>query len=394
MGSADRLIVFSGVRHYWCANGYVAHGGFVREVDVWARVFRSVVVVCPVVRDGGARAADCVQYEEPNIEVVSLGSPVETTGVRGKLRLLGQAPHWVRTASAVIHNGDVLMARGPDSVGFLGAVVGRTRKVKRFAKYADQWTPFAGEPWGYRLQKLVYGSRVFGGPVQIYGEPDSRRPHLVTFVPSTLSEMEWRAAGELVARRQPPPPFRLLFVGRLVPAKGADVLLEAVHRTHREGRCGVQLDIVGDGPERARLVDLAAALGIARAVRFRGWVGWGELSGLYAQAHCFIHASRKEGFGKVLIEALAHQLPVVATDVGVSRLILEAPRYGFIIPPNDSGALAEGIARVIRDPEAAAAVARQGRERARDFLLERFAERCEELVRVHLGLDVNRARVQ
>ena len=362
-----RLIVFSGVAHFEADGSWVAHGGFVREVDLWAQVFSQVIVL--TLRSDEDPPADCIAYKSPNIRVAPIGKTLRTDGIWGKVMLAKSSVFRLLRAWGIIKSTDVVMARGPDGVGFLGVVASQLRRCPRFAKYADQWEPFSGEPLGYRLQKLFYRSPRFGGPVMIYGKPDPTRPHLVPFYTSSISRQVWEQAGDEISERRIAPPYHLLFVGRLVRAKGADVLLQAVRILVDKGY-GFVVTIVGDGPERRNLQDMTQELDLTQYVSFTGWLDWEHMSALYAMAHCFVHCSRKEGFGKVLLEAMTYGLPVVGTEVGVSRSIVDPPHCGLLVKPDTPGDLATTIGRLLAEPDRMYEMGLRGRERMQSLLLE------------------------
>lgn len=136
-------------------------------------------------------------------------------------------------------------------------------------------------------------------------------------------------------------PARLLAVGRLVDVKGHGVLLRAFAAILRDGR-DAELRIVGDGPERGELLRLAGAEGVAGRVRFAGTVDGPALAEAYAWADLFVLPSLREGFGVVLVEALATGLPAVATRSGGPEDIL-APADGLLVEPGDVGSLADGL---------------------------------------------------
>ncbi len=111
-------------------------------------------------------------------------------------------------------------------------------------------------------------------------------------------------------------PLRLVYAGRLAPGKGLETLFEAVaHLAAGDRR--VELDLVGDGPLRPRLEARARALGIAELVGFAGYLGEraAYLERL-ARADLFVHPSAAEGFPKVILDAMAVGLPVVAVPAG------------------------------------------------------------------------------
>lgn len=136
----------------------------------------------------------------------------------------------------------------------------------------------------------------------------------------------------------PAPPLRLAAVGRLVPEKGFDVLLEAL------GDLDATLDLVGDGPAAASLRRQAAPLG--DRVRFWGTRDRGEIAGILAGAHALVVPSRREGLGMVALEALAVGCPVVASRTGGLVDVVDDGVDGLLVPPGDAGALADALRRL------------------------------------------------
>lgn len=133
----------------------------------------------------------------------------------------------------------------------------------------------------------------------------------------------------------------ILFVGRLVPYKGLDVLLHALHRRPSH----LPLLLAGDGPQRRHLEALAAKLGVR--ARFLGRVTDDELVSLYQRAAVTVLPSvnRQEAFGISLLESMACGTPVVASDLpGVAQV---ARIGGAVAPPGDPGRLAAQIHRVL-----------------------------------------------
>jgi glycosyltransferase involved in cell wall biosynthesis len=173
------------------------------------------------------------------------------------------------------------------------------------------------------------------------------------------------SAAALAAR-----PDVIVAMGRLVPEKGLADVIAALARLAPPAR----LVILGEGPERAALEALAARLRVADRVAFRGYVPepWPELAG----AKMLALASRTEAFGNVLVEALAHGLPVVATRCGGPAEILGDGRHGRLVPIGDVGGLAAAIGATLADPGDPA----RHRARAEDYALPRILDRWEALL--------------
>lgn len=145
-------------------------------------------------------------------------------------------------------------------------------------------------------------------------------------------------------------PLRLVSVGRLAPVKGHALLLEAVRELRGRG-ADVRLTIVGDGPKRAALEQLAGRLGVGDAVEFTGAVGQDEMAGHYAAADLYVHASFAEGIPVVLMEAMAHRLPVVAAGVMGVRELVRNGENGLVVRPGRTEDLVSAIDRLAGDPD-------------------------------------------
>jgi glycosyltransferase involved in cell wall biosynthesis len=160
--------------------------------------------------------------------------------------------------------------------------------------------------------------------------------------------------------RDPKHPLVGVF-GRLSPEKGQRIALEAMFLLLKD-RPGARLLLVGDGPDRAELLECARALGIERVVEFAGFRP--DTVSLLSACDVVLVPSAKEGFGLVAVEAMAAGKPVVATRVGGLSEIVVHGETGFLVRPNDPNSIARSLAELIDDSSLCERMGRQGRERA------------------------------
>jgi len=163
----------------------------------------------------------------------------------------------------------------------------------------------------------------------------------------------------------------VLFVGRLVYYKGADILLKAAEHLEAD------VVLIGSGPLESPLREWAVAHGMADRVKFLPPQPDAELAAWYhaAEVFCLPSVARSEAFGLVQIEAHASGTPVISTDLptGVPFANLDGVT-GLTVPVGDSGALAEALERLLGDDELRTRLGTQARERARtEFTVERMA---------------------
>ncbi|MGH8983039.1 MAG: glycosyltransferase family 4 protein [Acidimicrobiia bacterium] len=177
----------------------------------------------------------------------------------------------------------------------------------------------------------------------------------------------------------------VLGVGRLVPRKGFDVLLDAVAGVDPS----VQVVVGGGGRDRRRLETRAGRLGLAGRARFLGRVADDLLPELYGCADVFAMPCRDrwagleaEGFGIVFLEAAACGLPAVAGRSGGAHEAVAEGETGLIVSPRDVGALRDALADLLGDPDRRTRMGAAARRRAeRDFSYDRLVDRLAPLAR-------------
>jgi len=143
-------------------------------------------------------------------------------------------------------------------------------------------------------------------------------------------------------------PVRLLCVGRLTPAKGQLLLLQACAALHRQG-VPFALSFVGDGPDRARLEAAVRADGLQGSVRFAGSLNQPEVRAELSRADLFVLPSLAEGIPVVLMEAMASGVPCITSPVNGIPELIQHDRNGLLATPGDADALALQLKRAIED---------------------------------------------
>jgi glycosyltransferase involved in cell wall biosynthesis len=195
-------------------------------------------------------------------------------------------------------------------------------------------------------------------------------------------------ADEFFHRDGPGDPSVVVFSGRIVPLKDPETLLEAAGRL-ASGGVDFRLRLVGPADDAGYVESLrrrAAALGIGLRVELPGAVPPESLARELAGAGVLVLPSRQETASVAIMEAMAVGLPVVATDVGGTRYLVEDGVTGALVPPGDAERLAEALRGYLEDPGRSAAHGLRGRRIAEErFRVDRVVDRTLEVYRAVLG---------
>jgi glycosyltransferase involved in cell wall biosynthesis len=367
---------------------YDTYGGYARYVLEFARHFEQVTVFAPATR--AATYFSGCPLDAPNVTVAPL--PYFDHHSQAYRR----APAIIRVFREHSDELDVINARGTAPLAYVLWWLTRRRGVPfiyhfssdpfetiaRAPKYRGLYGCFAWAAYSFEfaIQKhIMRRNYSFTDGSGISSRLQRYSPNVEPIVLSTLTAEDYYLRSDSCTG----PVVRVLFVGALRAGKGIDDLVEAAGILRRAGR-KVEIEVVGDGEARQPLVALAAQRGLQDAVHFRGVATLGpELSAHYNAADIFALPSLSEGSPRVILEALGHSLPVVATPVGNIAESLGEGRRGVLVPFKDPSALAAGIARLIDDGALRRQCIREGyayaRQHGLDVFVVRMAQKAREL---------------
>lgn len=182
--------------------------------------------------------------------------------------------------------------------------------------------------------------------------------------------------------------FVLLTVGHLVPVKGHELILRALQSLPES-----TLLVIGEGPLRKDLEQLAQQLGITHQVRFLGAMQQSELRQYYSAADALILASEREGWANVLLESMACGTPVIASNVWGTPEVVAAPEAGILMKERTPSALVEAVRTMQQQPPERAHTRRYAEQfswqATTDGQLQLFEKILQKSASNHLGLTKN-----
>ncbi len=346
--SAMRLCVVS-LKECWqdATGAWLSYGGFPAQMVAISSLFHetTLVIVRGAPRSGGIPLP-------PSARVVPLRQPSGSDG-RRKLSVFARLPYYLSAMLPHIRAADAVHVPLPGDIPLLALFLACALRKSLVARYGGSWTPNAQTTvmdWVTRvcLRALAGGRNV----VLVAGEgerPPAPRMHWI--FSTALSQGELAGIRPRLGRGLADPP-RIVYVGRLSPEKGIATLVRAIGQLRREGFAPLPATtLIGEGPERAALEQLAAELGCRQAISFAGQLDRAALSRRLLEADVCVQPSLTEGYSKAWLDALAHGVPVLASAVGAAPAVIgSAGERGWLVPPGNVPALAAAVRHALGAP--------------------------------------------
>lgn len=373
-----RLTLFYAARFYQRDGRVFVQPAYGKYVEALAAKVDELVL-CGPVADHPVPGSG-LELRSPNIEVVGL--PYYQRDV-GALKVL---PGSLRGISRALEGADLASIMLP--LGVMGPVIfaqaarhGVPLFLHVVGDLREQWSP---EDYGRAMkgllglvveglelaqQRMIDSTFTFAQGTGLIEKHNGGPRRIVEAMETTIGAEDVRSEGRTWKAGCP----QLLYAGNLIRPKGVHVLLEALADLRDRGR-SFTLDVLGTGPYEEELKALAKELELDDTVKFRGFQ---DLPGVLThmdQADVFVFPSFGEGMPRVLLEAMARGLPIIATDVGGIGGVIEDGRNGRLIPPGSPDALAAAVSALTQDAETWEKFSGAGLATAMDHTMDRYAE--------------------
>lgn len=372
-----RLLIISNMPHYIRGDGVaVGWGPTVQELDHLATRFAEIRHIATL--HDGDPPASFLPYRDDRVQLVGV-KPRGGDRFIDKLGFLAAVPSYTSVMLNELAHADVVHLRCPANLPMLGAFILPFLGLPsaRWIKYGGNWRPVKRDSIAFTVQRWLLAQPWHRGVVTVNGSWPEQPAHVRSFYNPSLSEEELRSARASAVHKRLDVPRRLLFVGSLLPAKGCTIAIEATAAL-RDAGIAATLDVVGDGPDRARCEATRTALGLEDRVVFHGWVARTELGSHYAKAHFVLVPSQTEGWPKVLSEGMAYGVVPIAAPVGAISQYLREFRCGRVLASLDPATLASEIAGYTA--ESWLAESRRGLEAASYFSYSHYLREVDALL--------------
>jgi glycosyltransferase involved in cell wall biosynthesis len=355
------------------AGDYWTYGGFGDYVRSLLPHFDKVILACHP-RVAESPPPGWYKLEAPNLSFEWL--PFYTR----EDQCLRKLPGMFWQCRKIASKADVINGRVPDYTGICGAFWAKLQNKPLFLNIVDDWHNYSRDlptrlngllRLGLKAHLKVYCAfeRMFCRNTLVFAQGKSvferyrNNPQTHFCVSSSHSIADIVGSRDVSMAK---PTFHIVTIGRLVNVKGHRNLIEAV---------------AGEGPNSSAYSSLALALGIEEILQLPGQVGRKEVFELLDTADAFCLPSLSEGTPKVLLEAMARGIPVVATRVGGVESVVEDGATGLLIEPNDPHLIADALHRLATDAALRQRLCNNGLSRAHKHTIEKEWTSMVETVR-------------
>ncbi len=370
---------------------WYSSGGFPLQIKALASLFDQTTVMITRIKesDGGIELPE-------NAKVVVLPSP-QGEGMERKLNVLTHAPIYLSKMWREIRESQVVYIPLPGDLPLLGMGVAVGLRKHLIVRYGGSWE--ANDQATLATRFMRWAMRVLAGgrnlmlATGIGDTPPSPNMHWLFTTALTREELETVMPNFERGLSAVP---QLVFIGRLSPEKGLPFLFEALKALIEEGFHPVpHLTLIGEGPQRNALETLARIMGLSDYVEFTGQLDRRELSTRLLTMDVAVQPSLTEGLSKAWLDAMAHGLPVIASDVGMARKIIGRDgERGWLVRPGDVSNLKFKLREVLSSPLPWSQVRKRCRQFVEGFTLEAWGDQIARLCTEQWGWAYSNGRLQ
>ena len=349
---------------------WVSDGGFPLQMSGIRSLFDEMTLIIT-----GHRPAGGGIPLPADVTVVPIRLP-DGWNLRRKISFLTNILYYVRIITPHIRRADVVHLPVPGDIPFLGIVIAIFFRKRVIVRYGSSWVGTSQETMMTKLTKFTM--RWFAGGRNVMmttGEGPVPPARGVSWIFSTALTRAELDSIPYDPARPPGNPLGLAYVGRLSGEKGVGNLIAALEILAREGQSQMpQCWIIGDGPERRELEEKTARAGLSACVHFAGQLDRPALSAVLKRLDFCVQPSLSEGFSKAWLDAFAHGLPVLASEVGAAKPVIGGDGLrGWLVPPGDVRALAAQLRGVLSGPVDWPSLRRRCREYTEKRTVETWA---------------------
>ena len=362
-------------------NSFATTGGFPFQIKMISKLFSSTSLLCTLRHNSVIE--NLTEIKGKNLSVVALKEPPFNKYKR-HLSLLIWLPKNIKTILKHMKSADIVHSMIPGDIGLIGLLIALFLKKKIFVRHCGTWgnkTTLA-DRFIYWLLPIVASKKliVFAtGGGQSVPEPNNQYIHWI--FSTSIHKEEW----ENIIPAEPwtsELSLKLISVSRITKDKNIKSIIFAFSLLEKH-ISDISLELIGDGEEKKKLEEIVIGLNLKGKITFTGNLDHNSVINKMTESHIFLFPTRtKEGFPKVLIEAMACGLPIISSRVSVIPGLIEN-KCGIILDNTDANSICEGIIDLIDNPKKLEKMGKEARRISQGFFLEKWKDSIKTTLEKH-----------
>lgn len=342
-----------------------AYMPYVKEMDLWMTKTLEVTFVCPNKHNYDLLVAPFKKQEFNHIKAPRL----EFHNFKASFKSILSLPYNTLLLLYAMSKADHIHLRCPGNLALIGCIIQIFfPRKKKSAKYAGNWDPNSKQPFSYRLQKAILNNTFFTRNMKVmaYGQWPQASSNILPFFTASYSKNETFT----LVKKDWELPLKAVFAGVLSQNKEPIKAVQLIGYLRKKG-ISIELDILGEGPERTRLENCIKTNNLTKHVRLRGNQDASAVKHYYQNAHFVILLSKSEGWPKAVAEGMFWGCIPIATPVSCVPWMLDYGNRGVLLPQDTSGNFNE-IFSLMKDKPALKLMSKAAKEWSQKYTLEKF----------------------
>tara|TARA_Y100000996_G_scaffold394381_1_gene358683 strand:- start:1849 stop:3900 length:2052 start_codon:yes stop_codon:yes gene_type:complete len=351
---------------------YYSLGGFPLQINALTDIFKKIMIALPL--SNLQNPPGLIKYKKINIDLLPLTNPLGQNYIR-KLFF----PYWLICESGKIiksiFSSKAIYCPLPSDIGLIYLIFAIIFKKNVFVRHCGTWankTTFVDRFIYWLLIKIASDKIIVMATGESKKIPDQRNPHIKWIFSTSFTAYEWsniRPAKPWSGNEK----LKLVYAGRLSKDKNVDSIIIAADFLSRSNK-DFHIDILGSGNQSEYLKYLTMKFNLKDYITFRGSVHHSDVIEYFCKSHLFLFPTKtKEGFPKVLIEAMACGLPSIATRVSVIPFLIN-DKCGITIDQTDPKSVFKSIMKMINNPQLMESMGTEARIRSKSYTMDRWTK--------------------